>query len=109
MKKALIAAGVLALGLGTASTASALGCPASFASAETAIANAQAAMKKVTDKSAHGLVHTLIDDAKARLASAKHNHEKAAAGLYDHARAVAKARSAVAYAEAAGILAGKSM
>ena len=109
MRKALIVAGVLALGLGTAQTAFALDCGNSFKSAEAAIAKAQAAMKKVTDKSAHGLVHTLIDDAKATLESAKHNHMKPAAGLYDHARAVAKARSAVAYAEAAGILAGKSM
>ena len=39
-----------------------------------------------------GLVHTLIDDAKAQLTSGKHNHEKTAAGVYDHARAVAKGR-----------------
>ena len=66
-------------------------------SAEAAIAKAQAAMKMVKDKSAHGLVHTLIDDAKP------------AAGIYDNARSVAKARSATAYAETAEILAGMSM
>jgi hypothetical protein len=109
MKKTLIAAGVLALGLGTAETAFALDCPNSFKSAEAAIAKAQAAMKMVKDKSAHGLVHTLIDDAKSVLESSKHNHAKPAAGIYDHARSVAKARSATAYAEAAEILAGKSM
>ena len=109
MKKALIAAGVLALGLGTAETAFALDGPNSFMSAEVAIAKAQAAMKMVKDKSAHGLVHTLIDDAKSMLESSKHNHAKPAAGIYDHARSVAKARSATAYAEAAEILAGKSM
>ena len=75
--------GRLALGLGTAETAFALDGPNSFMSAEAAIAKAQTAMKMVKDKSA--------------------------AGIYDHARSVAKARFAKAYAETAEILAGMSM
>ena len=51
------------------------------------------------------LINTLIDDAKMLLHSGKHNHEKPAAG--DHARAIAKARAAIGYAEAAEILARK--
>ena len=105
MRKVLIAAGALALTLGTASTASALDCPRSFHSAQAAIAKAEAAMKAMKNKEQMVLVHTLIDDAKALLESGKHNHTKPAAGVYDHARAVTKSRSAVGYAEAAVLLA----
>ena len=62
-------------------------------------------MKAIPDKGKAGLVHTLIDDANTLLHSAKHNHEKPAAGTYDHARSLAKADSAKAYAEAAEALA----
>ena len=62
-------------------------------------------MQAMTDKSKAGLVHTLLDDAKMLLHSAKHNHEKPAVGSYDHARSLAKADSAKAYAEAAEALA----
>ena len=52
-----------------------------------------------------GLVHTLIDDAKMLLTSGKHNHAKPAAGALDHARAIAKARAAAGYAQAAEMMA----
>ena len=105
MKKLLSALAGIAMLAGASSAANAFGCPVSFGEAEAAIAKAKAAMEAMPDGANKGLVHTLIDDAKALLASGKHNHEKPAAGGYDHARAIAKARSAVAYAEAAAILA----
>ena len=76
-----------------------------FKVAQAAIDGATNAMKAMSDKGKAGLVHTLIDDAKTLLHSAKHNHEKPAAGNYDHARSLAKADSAKAYAEAAEALA----
>ena len=82
-------------------------CPVDFAEAEAAIAKAHAAMDAMADSEKRGLVHTLIDDAKMLLRSGEHNHEKPAAGTYDHARAIAKARAAVGYAEAAEILASQ--
>ena len=48
----------------------------------------------------------LLDDAKMLLHGAKHNHEKPQNKL-DHARAMAKAGSAKAYADAAAVLATK--
>ncbi len=65
-------------------------------------------MTKVSDATAKGLVHSLIDDAKMMLHSAKHNHEKPAAGKFDHARAMAKANAAEGYARAALVFANKS-
>ena len=85
--------------------AQAFQCPTDFQAADEAIANATTAMKALSDKTQMGLVHTLIDDAKMMLASAKHNHAKPAAGRLDHARAIAKARAAKGYAEAAGMMA----
>lgn len=90
----------------SASSAFAFGCPASFKEAEDAIDSAAAAMAKLP-KEKQGLVHTLIDDAKMLLESGKHNHEKPAAAEYDHARAIAKARSARGYAQAAETLANQ--
>jgi hypothetical protein len=54
------------------------------------------------------LVHSLLDDAKMILAGAKHNHEKPQ-GTYDHARAIAKADTALGHARAADILHFKMM
>ena len=65
-----------------------------------AIDSATTTMKTMSEKSNANLVHTLLDDAKMLLHSAKHNHENSAAGTYDHARSLAKADSAKAYAEA---------
>ncbi len=80
-------------------------CGNRIAAAEAAIADATASMDAMSNGEAKGLVHTLIDDAKMMLESAKHNHEHPAAGKYDHARAIAKASAAAGYAEAATILA----
>ncbi|PCJ06605.1 MAG: hypothetical protein COB16_12725 [Rhodobacteraceae bacterium] len=52
------------------------------------------------------LVHALLDDAKTRVSSAAHNHDKPN-GLYDHARSIAKADSALGYATAASMLHAK--
>ena len=107
MKKLLSALAGIAMLAGASSAANAFGCPVSFGEAEAAIAKAKAAMEAMPDGEKKGLVHTLIDDSKTLLHSAKHNHEKPAAGAYDHARSVAKARSAKGYAEAAVTLASK--
>ena len=60
-------------------------------------------MKDQMSKEKHALVHALVDDAKHLLTGARHNHEKPQ-GAYDHGRSVAKAGSALAYAEAADML-----
>ena len=105
MKK-LFAGGIFFLALLALSPGAwAFDCGNRFAAAEAAIADATAAMNAMSGGGAKGLVHTLIDDAKMMLHSAKHNHEHPAAGKYDHARAIAKASAATGYAEAATILA----
>jgi hypothetical protein len=105
MRKALVT-GLLVSGiLGFSSAAWSFQCPTDFSAAETAIESATKAMEGMSDKEQMGLVHTLIDDAKMMLSSAKHNHEKPAAGALDHARAIAKARAAKGYAEAAEMMA----
>ncbi len=104
--KWLLAASAAALMLHMSSGAQAFGCPESIAEAQTAIDKVAEDMKgdmsKKMPKEQMALVHALLDDAKMRLASAKHNHEKSQ-GAYDHGRAIAKARSALAYAQAADI------
>ncbi len=106
MKTRIIAGIVVAvvLAFGFASTAQALGCPASFKDAKAAIAKAKAAMEpfmKTQAKSQNmALIHSLIDDAKMLLTCGIHNHEKPQ-GIYDHARAVAKGKAAEGYAKAA--------
>jgi len=50
----------------------------------------------------------LLDDAKMRLAAARHNHGKPQ-GRFDHARSIAKAVAAQGYARAADILHSKMM
>ncbi len=98
---------LIALGFVAAFSAPALAfdCPNRFKSAQAAIDKATKGMKgmsKMMPKSTMALVHALIDDAKAALTSAKHNHAKPQ-GAYDHARAIAKAETARGYAEAADI------
>ena len=107
MRRLFLAAAAVAALLTFSSPSWAFSCPTQFKQAEAAIAKATAAMKVMSDKQKKGLVHTLIDDAKMILVSARHNHEKPAAGSYDHARSVAKAKSAVGYAEAAATLAAR--
>ena len=81
-------------------------CPGHTDPAQTAIDKAVAAMKGMPKGEKQALVHTLIDDAKMLIWSAKHNCDKPAAGNYDHARSAAKA-AAAAYAKAAEDLAKK--
>ena len=105
MKKIILIGTFIAISLGFTSTSRAFSCPNHFTQAQAAIDSATTAMEAMTDKTRAGLVHTLLDDAKMLLHSAKHNHEKPAAGGYDHARSLAKADSAKAYADAAKALA----
>ncbi len=87
--------------------AAAFGCPASIDEAQAMIdkvtADLGGEMSKQMPKEQMILVHVLLDDAKMRLNSAIHNHEKSQ-GVYDHARAIAKANAALGYALAADIL-----
>ena len=93
-------------------TANAFECPKHFAAAQAAIDKVKGDMggdmSKKMPKEQMALVHALIDDAKTRLAGAKHNHEKPQ-GIYDHARAIAKADAALGYARPADILHFKMM
>ncbi len=86
------------------SPASAFECPKHFKVTQAAIDNAVTAMNSIDigiEAQKKVLVHTLIDESKMLLSGAKHNHEKPAAGKYDHARSIAKADSALAFAQAA--------
>ncbi len=103
--KTAIAAAALAAGLTLAGNAAAFECPAHFAEAQSAIDAATEAMNAMPDEADKGLVHSLIDDAKMWLESAHHNHEKPAAGKFDHARSIAKAHAAQGYAMSAGMMA----
>ena len=93
-------------------TAQAFECPLHFAKAQAAIDKVSqemgGGMSKKMNKRDMALVHALLDDAKTRLTSAKHNHAKPQ-GRYDHARAIAKADAALGYATAADILHFKYM
>ena len=88
----------------TPRTANAFECPTHFAAAQGAIDNVLENMKGMEGMDARdmALVHSLVDDAKMVLASAIHNHEKPQ-GAFDHARAIAKAKTALGNAEAADI------
>ncbi len=92
--------------------AQAFECPKHFAEAQAAIdkviEDMKGDMSKTMRKEDMALVHALLDDAKSSLASAMHNHEKPQ-GLYDHARAIAKADTARGYAVAADIFHFKLM
>jgi len=107
----LLAASAAALVMMTPWSAQAFECPKHIAAAQVAIDKVAADMeadtpwKRTEDKA---LVHALLDDAKSRLASAKHNHEKPQ-GRFDHARAIAKADAARGYAVAADIFHFKLM
>ncbi len=94
----------------TSQTANAFECPKHFVKAQAAIDKVIEDMKGEMSKSMAkagmrpqmALVHSLLDDAKMRLAGAKHNHEKPQ-GAYDHARAIAKADAARGSALAADL------
>ncbi len=85
-------------------SAQAYGCPAAIGAAQDLIDKVKGDMggdmSKQMPKEQMALVHSLLDDAKMLLAGAKHNHEKPQ-GRLDHARAIAKAESALGYAKAA--------
>ena len=91
-------------------SAQAFECPKHFTAAQAAIDKVVGDMKGEMSKSMARagmkaemvLVHALLDDAKMRLASARHNHAKPQ-GRYDHARSIAKADAALGYAVAADI------
>lgn len=86
--------------------AKAFECPRHFEAAQAVIDKVTAdmqGMEEMMDRRDMALVHALLDDAKALLRAAHHNHEKPQ-GAYDHARAIAKADSAKGYATAADIL-----
>ena len=87
-------------------SAQAFECPKHFAAAQAAIDKVVGDMKgdmsKRMPKADMAQVHMLLDDAKMLLAGAKHNHEKPQ-GRLDHARAIAKADSALGYAKAADV------
>ena len=93
-------------------TAQAFECPKHFAAAQAVIDKVKGdmggEMSKQMPKDQMALVHALLDDAKSRLSSAMHNHEKPQ-GMYDHARAIAKADAALGYATAADMLHFKMM
>jgi hypothetical protein len=96
--------------------ATAFECPGHFIKAQAAIDKVIGDMKGEMSKSMAragmkaemALVHAMLDDAKMRLAGAKHNHQKPQ-GAYDHARAIAKADAARGYAVAADIFHFKLM
>ncbi len=90
----------LAPGLGLA-----FECPVLFKQAQAEIDKVKAKMMGMP-KGKMELVHSLLDDAKTLLTSARHNHNKPQ-GKYDHARAMAKADSARGYAKAARVLLSK--
>ncbi len=105
--KWLLAASAAALLFQLPSGAQAFECPKHFAAAQAAIdkitGDMGGDMSKKMPKEQMALVHALLDDAKTRLTSAKHNHAKPQ-GAYDHARAIAKADAALGTARAADML-----
>lgn len=103
--KWLLAASAAALVMQISWSAQALDCSKHFAAAQAAIDKVAADMKadvpwkRMEDKE---FVRALLDDANARLASAKRYH-KMAQGDYDHVRDIAMAEAAIGYAKAADI------
>ncbi len=103
--KGVLAAAVL-FAIFVSTEARAFQCPRHIAEAEDMIAdvvNDMAAMKGQMPDDDAALVHALLDDAKAALAAAKHNHAKPQ-GAFDHARAIARAKAAIGFAQGAEIL-----
>ncbi len=116
MRYLSLAGAVAALVAVQSAPAAAFECPKHFVKAQAAIDKVIGDMKgemsksmaKAGMKAEMALVHALLDDAKMRLASARHNHAKPQ-GRYDHARALAKADAAQGYAVAADIYHFKMM
>lgn len=91
-------------------TASAFECPRHFRAAQAAIDKVTKNMKGMGSmaKAQMALVHSLVDDAKTWLSSARHNHKKPQ-GIFDHARSIAKADTALGFAGAADMFLSKLM
>ncbi len=109
--KWFLAASAAALMFQLPTGAQAFDCPNRFDAAQAVIDKVKGDMKSMEGKMTgeqSALVHALLDDAKMSLDSARHNHEKPQ-GAYDHARAVAKAGTALGHAEAADMLHQKYM
>ncbi len=104
MKRAAMIA-IVSVALLIPFSAFAFECPKHFKATQQAIDKVTQDMKGMgmMPKEQVALAHSLLDDAKTWLQSAKHNHEKPQ-GLYDHARAIAKADAARGYALAADML-----
>ncbi len=96
---------IIAVVLLISSNSHAFECPRHFKAAQQAIDKITQDMKGMgmMPKDQLALVHAMVDDAKTLLKSAIHNHEKPQ-GLYDHARAIAKADAARGFAVAADTL-----
>ena len=103
-KGVLAAAAVLAI---VASTeARAFQCPRHVAEAEDMVAdvvNDMATMKGEMSADRMALVRALLEDAKSALNAAKYSHGNPQSA-YDHARAIAKAKEALGFAQGADIL-----
>ena len=102
--KGVLAAAVLAIV--ASSEARAFQCPGHIAEAEEMIAdvvNDMATMKGEMSADKIALVHALLEDAKSALEAAKHSHGNHQSA-YAHARAIAKAKEALGFAQAADIL-----
>ena len=112
MKRLLLVSTAVLIFLLPWGEARAFECPKHFAAAQAVIDKVKGdmggEMSKQMPKDQMALVHALLDDAKSRLSSAMHNHEKPQ-GIYDHARALAKADAALGYATAADMLHFKYM
>ncbi|WP_207060844.1 hypothetical protein [Motiliproteus sp. SC1-56] len=105
--KRIITAAALIGGMTLGANSHAWECPQHIAAAEKALAAAAQALETAQGSPNSALAHTLRDDAEMLLHSAKHNHENPAAGAFDHARSMAKAKSAKAFAETAEELANR--
>ena len=112
VKRLLMASTATMMFLLPCGAAQAFECPKHFTAAQAAIdkvaGDMGGDMSKQMPKEQMALVHALLDEAKMILAGAKHNHEKPQ-GMYDHARAIAKADTALGYATASDILHFKMM
>ncbi len=103
--KWLLAASAAVLVMQTPWSAQAFECPKHFAAAQAAIDKVAADMQadipwqEPVDKE---LVLLLLDDARMLLGGGKYNHENSRES-YGHARAIAKADSALAHAKAADL------
>jgi hypothetical protein len=103
--KWLLAASAAVLVMQTPLSTQAFECPKHFAAAQAVIDKVTADMQAdipwqtPVDKE---LVLSLLDDARMLLGGGRYNHENSREG-YGHARAIAKADSALGYAEAADL------